>query len=47
MGVEYNARQYLPFAQKKAQGIHQPLFEVKEGKISTDTIKGPGLGYGM
>ena len=45
MGVEYNARQYLPYVQKEIQKIHQPLFEVKKGEISTDTIKGPGLGY--
>ena len=46
-GVEYNARQYLPFAQKEIQKMHQPLFQVKNGEISTGTIKGPGLGYGI
>jgi len=46
-GVEYNARQYLPFAQKEIQKMHQPLFQVKNGEISTRTIKGPGLGYGI
>lgn len=46
-GVEYNARQYLPFAQEEVQKMHQPLFQVKDGEISTLTIRGVGLGYGI
>jgi len=46
-GVEYNARQYLPYAQEEIQKKHQPLFKVKDGEISTSTIKGWGLGYGI
>ncbi|OGS21646.1 MAG: hypothetical protein A3J83_01420 [Elusimicrobia bacterium RIFOXYA2_FULL_40_6] len=45
MGVEYNARQYIPSAQKDIQEKHKSLFEVVKGKVSTVTVGNTGLGY--
>lgn len=45
MGVEYNARQYLPFAFKDVQEKYLELFKVEEGKIKTGCLNGTmGLG---
>jgi len=45
MGVEYNSRQYLPHSAPEIRGKHRPLFEVKNGRVSTETIGVVGLGY--
>ena len=47
MGVEYNSRQYIPQADPEVQGRHQGIFTVTDGRISTGSIQGAGLGYGM
>ncbi len=45
MGVEYNARQYLPFAFKDTQERFPEIFNVKNGKIRTGCLNGKiGLG---
>ena len=44
-GVEYNARQYLPYAQAHVQQVHDSLFRVQNGYIYTETIGKIGLGY--
>ena len=44
-GFEYNARQYLPFAYKEIQERHQSLFQVKDGKVRTESLQPVGLGF--
>jgi len=45
MGFEYNSRQYLPHSAPDVREKHRPLFEVKDGRVSTETIGEVGLGY--
>ncbi|MCD6350881.1 MAG: hypothetical protein J7M26_02070 [Armatimonadetes bacterium] len=45
MGVEYNARQYLPWSQPEVQQRHESLFQVRGGKISLASLGAEGLGY--
>jgi L-alanine-DL-glutamate epimerase-like enolase superfamily enzyme len=45
MGFEYNSRQYLPRSAPEVRDKHRPLFEVKSGQVSTETIGHEGLGY--
>lgn len=45
MGFEYNSRQFLPFEQPEVIARHQPLFAVREGQVSTETLSATGLGY--
>lgn len=46
MGVEYNARQYLPFAFEEIQERFPDIFCVKEGKIRTEGLNNTvGLGF--
>jgi len=45
MGVEYNSRQYLPFASRDVQDSFKDVFTVKDGKIRMSGIKKIGLGY--
>ena len=47
MGVEYNSRQYFPGASDYERPVHTPLLCVREGRVSTETLKGPGLGFQM
>ncbi len=47
MGFEYNSRQYLPDAAPEVRALHPDLFTVKDGQVSSKSIAGPGLGYGM
>ena len=44
-GFEYNARQYLPFAYKEIQEKHRSLFQVKDGRVNTTSLKPIGLGF--
>jgi len=44
-GFEYNARQYLPFAYREVQKVHESLFAVKDGKVKTDSLYPLGLGF--
>jgi L-alanine-DL-glutamate epimerase-like enolase superfamily enzyme len=46
MGFEYNSRQYLPYAHPEIKALHEPLFAVRDGQVSTETIADVGLGYG-
>ncbi len=45
VGFEYNSRQYLPHSAPSVRDKHRPLFEVKGGRVSTETIGAEGLGY--
>jgi hypothetical protein len=45
MGFEYNSRQYLPHAYPEIRALHKPLFAVRDGLVSTETIGELGLGY--
>jgi L-alanine-DL-glutamate epimerase-like enolase superfamily enzyme len=45
MGFEYNARQYLPHEQPEVTAAHRPLFEVRDGHVSTESLSATGLGY--
>jgi L-alanine-DL-glutamate epimerase-like enolase superfamily enzyme len=46
LGVEYNARQYLPFAFKEVQERFPEIFNVKRGKIRTECLNRTiGLGF--
>ncbi|MCD6335368.1 MAG: mandelate racemase/muconate lactonizing enzyme family protein [Candidatus Latescibacteria bacterium] len=44
-GVEYNSRQYIPWADEPIRAAHPDLFTVRNGWISTQSICGNGLGY--
>ena len=45
MGFEYNSRQYLPRSAPEVRERHRTLFEVREGRVSTETLGAVGLGY--
>lgn len=47
MGVEYNSRQYLPAAAPEVRAAHASLFTVRDGAVSTESIRPLGLGYGV
>lgn len=47
MGVEYNSRQYLPAAEPDLRAAHASLFGVRDGVVSTESIRPLGLGYGV
>jgi len=47
MGVEYNSRQYFPAASDGEREVHGPLLDVRGGRVSTQTLKGPGFGFQM
>ncbi len=44
-GVEANARQFIPFASEREERVHPKLFHLKDGEVSTKSLKGFGLGY--
>lgn len=46
-GFEYNARQYLPFAYKEIQEEYRSLFQVKDGRVNTTSLKPIGLGFSI
>lgn len=45
LGFEYNSRQFLPWSEPGVREKHSPLFTVKEGTVSTETLGALGLGY--
>lgn len=45
MGLEYNARQFIPDAEADIQARHRCLFQVCEGVVSTASLSPCGLGY--
>ncbi len=45
MGVEYNSRQYLPWAAPELRAAHDRLFVVSHGEVSTASIGAVGIGY--
>lgn len=45
MGFEYNSRQFLPYEQPEVVSAHRPLFEVRDGLVSTESLSATGLGY--
>ncbi|MGC9316813.1 MAG: enolase C-terminal domain-like protein [Armatimonadota bacterium] len=45
MGVEYNSRQYLPWAAPELRERHPDVFTVQEGRIRTGSLAETGLGY--
>ncbi|MEA3402924.1 MAG: enolase C-terminal domain-like protein [Armatimonadota bacterium] len=45
MGVEYNSRQYLPWAAPELRERHPHLFTVNRGRIRTESLSETGLGY--
>ena len=44
-GVEANSRQFFPKANEAAARIHPVLFNIRDGKARTSSIKGTGLGF--
>ena len=44
-GVEANSRQFFPHTSKTEMRVHPDLFTVKDGMVSTASLKGYGLGY--
>ncbi len=44
--VESNGRQYCPAANERWLGRFRDFFEIRNGKIPTGQLNGPGLGYG-
>lgn len=47
MGVEYNSRQYIPWAAEEVRGSHPDVFTVRGGYLSTGSIGSLGLGYSL
>ena len=45
MGVEANSRQYYPDTSAPERAVHPGIIEVKNGRASTASLRGPGLGY--
>ena len=45
MGVEANSRQYYPDTSAPERAVHPGIVEVRNGRASTETLVGPGLGY--
>lgn len=45
MGVEYNSRQYLPWAAPQVRARHPELFTVQAGTVATTSLSATGLGY--
>ena len=44
-GVEYNARQYIPWAAQSVQRAHESSFRVRGGRVKTESLSSIGLGY--
>ena len=44
-GVEANSRQFFPKANEAAARIHPELFNIRDGKARTSSMKGTGLGF--
>ena len=44
--VESNGRQYCPAANERWLRDYRPFFEIRDGRIPTSQLAGPGLGYG-
>ena len=44
-GVEANSRQFFPKANEAAARIHSELFNIRDGKARTSSVKGTGLGF--
>lgn len=45
-GVEANCRQFFPAALDRVARDHEPAVRVRDGMASTETLRGPGLGFG-
>ena len=45
MGVETNAMQFYPDASLPEERVHPGLYRRRGGRVSLDTIRGPGFGY--
>lgn len=43
-GIEANSRQYLPVANEEWKDKHPGLFVIRDGKLHTNALTGPGLG---
>ncbi len=44
-GVEANGRQFFPGASEPERTVHPQAYRLASGRIETNTIRGPGLGY--
>lgn len=44
-GVEANSRQFFPKANEPEAKVHPGLYEIRDGKVHTGSITGPGLGF--
>jgi hypothetical protein len=45
MGVETNAMQFYPEASRPEAAVHPGLYTRRGGRISLETLRGPGFGY--
>jgi len=45
MGVETNAMQFYPEASRAEGAVHPGLYRRRDGRVTLDTIRGPGFGY--
>lgn len=43
--LEYNSRQYCPTANEAEAAVYPEVFGVKDGRIETSRLDGPGLGF--
>lgn len=44
-GVEANSRQFFPESSRAERAAHPDLFDVRDGVVSTTSLRGTGLGY--
>jgi len=45
MGLEANSCQFFPGASEPEEKVHPGVFRRRKGKITTESIQGPGLGF--
>jgi L-alanine-DL-glutamate epimerase-like enolase superfamily enzyme len=46
-GIEANSRQFFPKSSEPEAAVHPGIFTVKDGMVSTASLKGTGLGFQM
>jgi len=44
-GVESNSRQFYPATSDPERRVHPGVYRLRNGRIDTSTLRGPGLGY--
>ena len=45
MGVETNSMQFYPQASRPEAAVHPGLYQRRQGKVESSSLRGPGFGY--